>query len=100
MQAAQSVKPRIKLQKHKSDVNNVESLVRVMLKKHRTPFMIIRRCVLEKQYRRFRKCLPDVTPYYAIKANLYLLIESVVHAHIYVYLLCKEQEPPRGAPLA
>jgi len=42
-----------------------------MLKKHATPFMIIRRAVLEKQYARFRKCLPDVTPYYAIKANSY-----------------------------
>jgi ornithine decarboxylase len=31
--------------------------------------MILKRCVLEKQYQRFRKCLPDVTPYYAIKAN-------------------------------
>jgi len=40
-----------------------------MLKKHQTPFMLIRRCVLEKQYERFQKALPDVTPYYAIKAN-------------------------------
>ncbi|MEA3328386.1 MAG: type III PLP-dependent enzyme [Candidatus Omnitrophota bacterium] len=40
-----------------------------MLKKHRTPLMLIKRRVLEKQYKRFRKCLPDVTPYYAIKAN-------------------------------
>lgn len=31
--------------------------------------MIIRRSVLEKQYSRFRKCLPEVTPFYAIKAN-------------------------------
>lgn len=31
--------------------------------------MLIKRAVLEKQYERFRKCLPDVTPYYAIKAN-------------------------------
>jgi len=40
-----------------------------MLKKHRSPFMLIKRCMLEKQYKRFRKCLPEVTPYYAIKAN-------------------------------
>ncbi len=58
-----------KPQKQKSDTNNTEALIRVMLKKHRTPFMIIRRSVLEKQYQRFRKCMPDVTPYYAIKAN-------------------------------
>ena len=31
--------------------------------------MLIRRSVLERQYQRFRKCLPEVTPYYAIKAN-------------------------------
>ena len=31
--------------------------------------MLIRRSVLEKQIRRFTKCLPEVTPYYAIKAN-------------------------------
>jgi ornithine decarboxylase len=31
--------------------------------------MIIKRCALGKQYRRFSKCLPKVTPYYAIKAN-------------------------------
>jgi len=40
-----------------------------MLKKHRSPFMLIKRSVLEKQYKRFRKCLPEVTPYYAIKAH-------------------------------
>lgn len=39
------------------------------MRKHRTPFMVIRRCVLEKQYSRFRKYLPEVIPYYAIKAN-------------------------------
>jgi len=40
-----------------------------MLKKHKTPFMLIKRCVLRKQYERFRKALPNVIPYYAIKAN-------------------------------
>jgi len=39
------------------------------MKKHKTPFMLIRQGVLEKQYQRFRKCLPEVTPYFAIKAN-------------------------------
>ncbi len=55
--------------KSKSDSSGVENLIRAMLKKHRTPFMLIRRSQLEKQYQRFRKCLPEVTPYYAIKAN-------------------------------
>jgi len=53
----------------KHDTNGVEGLIRGMLKKHKTPLMIIRRSILEKQYNRFRKCLPDVIPYYAIKAN-------------------------------
>lgn len=55
--------------KSKADPTGVENLVRAMLKKHPTPFMLIRKSVLEKQYRRFRKALPEVTPYYAIKAN-------------------------------
>ncbi len=50
-------------------VHGVENLIRMMLKKHHTPLMLIKRCALEKQYRRFQKCLPNVTPYYAIKAN-------------------------------
>lgn len=56
-------------QKSKVHINGVENLIRKALKKHRTPFMLIRRSVLEKQYERFTKALPDVTPYYAIKAN-------------------------------
>ncbi len=55
--------------KSRPDVSGVENLIRAMLKKHRTPFMLIRRSVLEKQFQRFRKCLPEVMPYYAIKAN-------------------------------
>jgi len=48
---------------------SVGSLIRGALKKYKTPFMLIRKKVLEKQYRRFRKCLPEVIPYFAIKAN-------------------------------
>ena len=58
-----------KPQKSKSDVSGIENLIRAMLKKHSSPLMLIRQCVLEKQYKRFRKCLPEITPYYAIKAN-------------------------------
>ncbi|MBI4970687.1 MAG: type III PLP-dependent enzyme [Candidatus Omnitrophica bacterium] len=58
-----------KQSKSKSDTSGVENLIRAMIKKHRTPFMLIRQSVLEKQFQRFRKCLPEVTPYYAIKAN-------------------------------
>ena len=59
----------LRSQKSKHDTNGVEGLIRAMLKKHTTPFMLIRRSILEKQYRRFCKALPEVTPYYAIKAN-------------------------------
>jgi ornithine decarboxylase len=58
-----------KLSKSKSDVSGIENLIRVMLKRHRTPFMLIRRSILERQFQRFRKCLPEVVPYYAVKAN-------------------------------
>ena len=52
-----------------ADSNGVEALIREMLKKHRTPFMILRKSQLIRQYRRFRRALPQVTPFYAIKAN-------------------------------
>ncbi len=55
--------------KSKHDAGSVENLIRAAMKKHRTPLMLIRRSVLQKQYLRFRKALPEVTPYYAIKAN-------------------------------
>lgn len=55
--------------KSKAETNGVENLIRAMIKKHPTPLMIMRRSVLERQYQRFKKCLPEVTPYYAIKAN-------------------------------
>ncbi|OGW85162.1 MAG: hypothetical protein A3A81_00745 [Omnitrophica bacterium RIFCSPLOWO2_01_FULL_45_10b] len=49
--------------------NAVENLIRQTLKKHTSPIMLIRRSILEKQYRHFRAHLPKVAPYYAIKAN-------------------------------
>lgn len=48
---------------------NIENLIRRMLKKHSSPLMLIQEDALEKQYRAFRKALPEVAPYYAIKAN-------------------------------
>ena len=65
------VQNKTKPSKSKTEISGVENLIKAMLKKHHTPFMLIRRSVLEKQYARFRKCLSDVTPYYAIKANPY-----------------------------
>lgn len=49
--------------------SGVENLIRAMLKKHKTPFMLIRKSALERQFARFTKAFPEVTPYYAIKAN-------------------------------
>lgn len=49
----------------------VENLIRQTLKTHPSPIMIIRRSVLQRQYRRFTQHLPQMTPYYAIKANPY-----------------------------
>lgn len=63
------VQDNLKPPRSRPDITGIENLIRAMLKRHRTPFMLIRRSVLRKQYERFRKCLPNVTPYYAIKAN-------------------------------
>lgn len=49
--------------------NGIERLIRRELRKHSTPFMLIRKSVLEKQCTTFRKHLPGVDIYYAIKAN-------------------------------
>ncbi|MFA5388801.1 MAG: type III PLP-dependent enzyme [Candidatus Omnitrophota bacterium] len=47
----------------------IENLIRRMLKKHSSPLLLIQEDMLEKQYKAFRKALPEVMPYYAIKAN-------------------------------
>ncbi|NQT28955.1 MAG: type III PLP-dependent enzyme [Candidatus Saganbacteria bacterium] len=47
----------------------LEGLIRRSAKKHGTPLMLISREVLKKQYQRFRRSLPNVMPFYAIKAN-------------------------------
>jgi ornithine decarboxylase len=53
----------------RAGTNTVERLIRSALKKHPSPIMLIRKSVLKKQYQTFRKCLPHVGVYYAIKAN-------------------------------
>lgn len=58
-----------KLLKSKQEIAGVENLIRAQMKKHKTPFMLIRRSVLDRQFARFRKALPEVAPYFAIKAN-------------------------------
>jgi ornithine decarboxylase len=49
--------------------NAVENLIRRTLKDHSSPVMLIRKSLLKKQFDRFRTHLPEVAPYYAIKAN-------------------------------
>lgn len=49
--------------------SGIETLIKTYVKRHKTPFMLVRRDVLERQYTRFCKNLPEVTPYYAIKSN-------------------------------
>ncbi|MFA4991422.1 MAG: type III PLP-dependent enzyme [Candidatus Omnitrophota bacterium] len=49
----------------------IENLIRKMIKRHSSPLMLIQEDTLEKQFRSFKKSLPEVTPYYAIKANPY-----------------------------
>ncbi|MBI3317204.1 MAG: type III PLP-dependent enzyme [Candidatus Omnitrophica bacterium] len=51
------------------DSKGIENLIRAALRKHRTPYLILRKSQLLKQYRRFRKALPEALPFYAIKAN-------------------------------
>jgi len=58
-----------KQSKSKTEISGVENLIRASVKRHSTPVMLIRQSLLIKQYQRFRKCLPEVIPYYAIKAN-------------------------------
>jgi ornithine decarboxylase len=48
---------------------SVEKTVRRLAKKHKTPLMLVSRQVLRQQFERFRRYLPGVFPYYAIKAN-------------------------------
>jgi len=83
----QKLKGRIQLNnKNKKNLKNkldttsgIENLIKTYLKRHETPFMLIRRDVLVRQLERFRKCMPEVTPYYAIKAHPYSeIIKSFV----------------------
>lgn len=50
-------------------VSRIENLIKSYTKRHSTPFMLIREEMLKKQYDRFCDCLPEVTPYFAIKSN-------------------------------
>jgi len=55
--------------KKNSNGSSIEDTIRCNIKKHKTPLMLIRKGSLKKQYQLFKKCLPNVVPFYAIKAN-------------------------------
>jgi len=55
--------------KRRNNSNGIEGTIRRVLKKDKAPLMLVSRGVLKKQYEKFKKHLPNVTPYYAIKAN-------------------------------
>jgi ornithine decarboxylase len=61
---APSLKP-----KSSTEPSGIEALIRFHLREVETPFMLIQKNVLEQQYQNFLKHLPEVIPYYAIKAN-------------------------------
>ena len=50
---------------------NIKQIIRSAVKKHSSPLLLISRCTIKKQYDTFRRYLPEVTPYYAVKANTY-----------------------------
>ncbi|MBI4431681.1 MAG: type III PLP-dependent enzyme [Candidatus Omnitrophica bacterium] len=56
-------------QNGKPGTKGTEFLIREVLRKHATPLMLIERETLARQYQRFQRALPNVKPYYAIKAN-------------------------------
>jgi len=48
---------------------NSKSLLEKLARKHGTPLFIINRSILLEQLARFKKLIPRVIPYYAVKAN-------------------------------
>ncbi|MDR1997673.1 MAG: type III PLP-dependent enzyme [Candidatus Margulisbacteria bacterium] len=59
-------RPSIKAPKTRE---GIESLIRKLVKEHHTPLLLVMKSVLSKQFYAFRKKLPDVEPFYAIKSN-------------------------------
>lgn len=58
-----------KNKKNKNNSSGIENTIRRVIKKNHSPLMLISRNTLRKQYERFKRHLPNVTPFYAIKAN-------------------------------
>lgn len=49
--------------------SKIAKLIKSEIKNHGTPLMLISKSILTNQYNLFHKYLPNVEPYYAIKAN-------------------------------
>lgn len=61
--------------------SGIEKTIRRLLKRHCSPLMLISRAALKHQLESFRRHLPQVFPYYAIKANPYPeIIKTFVRA--------------------
>ncbi|MCL5674344.1 MAG: type III PLP-dependent enzyme [Candidatus Omnitrophica bacterium] len=54
---------------HKKDDNNFKQFITDIVKKHGTPLFLISGVRLKERVEYFRKLLPGVVPYYAVKAN-------------------------------
>ena len=54
---------------HKNDDNNFKQDITELVKKHGTPLFLISKSNLKKRVEYFRKLLPGIMPYYAVKAN-------------------------------
>lgn len=54
--------------------SSVRALIPKLVKKHGTPLFLISKSKLLEQVRKFKSCLPRVTPFYAAKANSHQFI--------------------------
>ena len=57
------------VEKQKTAPQGLEALIRDMIRQHGSPLMIIQRSALEKQFNAFKRNLPSVDPFFAIKSN-------------------------------
>ncbi|MDR1452946.1 MAG: type III PLP-dependent enzyme [Candidatus Margulisbacteria bacterium] len=65
-EGAEAIRPSIKAPKTRE---GIESLIRKLVKEHNTPLLLILKSVLSKQFYYFKKKLPSIEPFYAIKSN-------------------------------
>lgn len=50
-------------------MKNLKNIIRAKAKQYGTPLMLVSKDILKKQFELFKKYLPNVEPFYAIKAN-------------------------------